>query len=67
MNMILKVLTLDFANLKGLRTVIGAVGLALPAVIDNFTNAGLCVAYPSICAGMNTLSSWFLIMGIRGK
>jgi len=67
MGTLLRFLNLDFPLLKGARTAIGGVAFVLPDLVDQVTNAGLCVTHPGACAVLRTLASWFLVMGIRGK
>lgn len=66
MNYANKVLTLDFAALKGWRSVLGLLQLVGPDMIDKLLGSSLCLAHPTICGWLKIFGTWFTIMGVRG-
>ncbi len=63
MGAIQKLVTLDFASLKGWRTAIGLVTY----LGDSLAGSALCVSHPGLCVALKGISAWFLAMGIRAK
>lgn len=67
MNLIGRIVGLDFPLLVGLRTKLGIVALFLQPIIDFFADGAICAAMPKTCATVQGLAKWLIVAGIYGK